>query len=192
MSGVSNEIPRLSARHYRTTACGSCSSIFRTLPDICDSFRICLRVSSALLHLVQLQSLFQLSKQSFADESCIICLQFNRLSVKKLFCRRYTELAALIEPGKTPKTDRNLILEDAIRVVTHVRAENNQLRQLNKFLEEKVQMHEHARGQALYQHTVQMQGGLHPVRQSAANPNNASTSGVFPPSKTANISSSDC
>lgn len=75
--------------------------------------------------------------------------------------RRYSELASLIEPGKAPKTDRNLILEDAIRVISHMRAENNQLRQLNKFLEEKVRDHEQAKGQALYQQTMQMQGGLH-------------------------------
>jgi hypothetical protein len=74
---------------------------------------------------------------------------------------RYTELAALIEPGKQPKTDRNLILEDAVRVISQLRAENNQLRQLNKFLEEKVQGFERQRGQALYQQSLQLQGGLH-------------------------------
>jgi hypothetical protein len=90
-------------------------------------------------------------------------------------------LAALIEPGKPPKTDRNLILEDAIRVVSQLRAENNQLRQLNKFLEERVQMHEQARGQALYQQSVQMQGGLHPCQPNIVNPNQASTSGKSQP-----------
>ena len=64
---------------------------------------------------------------------------------------RYTELAALIDPSKTPKTDRNLILDDAVRVITQLRVENNQLRQLNKLLEERVQEQEAPRGQALYQ-----------------------------------------
>ena len=73
---------------------------------------------------------------------------------------RYAELAALIDPGKPPKSDRNLILEDAVRVINHARAENNQLRQLNKFLEDKVQEHEQTRSQALYRHSMQLQGGL--------------------------------
>lgn len=73
---------------------------------------------------------------------------------------RYTELAALIDPGKAPKTDRNLILEDAVRVIGQLRVENNQLRQLNKLLEERVQEQETKRGHALYQQSLMMQGGL--------------------------------
>lgn len=76
--------------------------------------------------------------------------------------RRYTELAALIDPSKAPKTDRNLILEDAVRVIGQLRVENNQLRQLNKLLEERVQEQEAKRGHALYQQSVMMQGGLNP------------------------------
>jgi hypothetical protein len=75
---------------------------------------------------------------------------------------RYTELAALIDPNKPPKTDRNLILDDAVRVISQLRVENNQLRQLNKLLEERVQEQEAPRGQALYQSYLMSQGGLHP------------------------------
>lgn len=90
---------------------------------------------------------------------------------------RYMELAALIEPGKTPKTDRNLILEDAVRVIGQLRAENNQVRQLNKFLEERVSEQAHTRGQALYQQSLQMQGGMLP----SASKGGASTSAAAPP-----------
>lgn len=68
----------------------------------------------------------------------------------------------MIDPSKTPKTDRNLILDDAVRVITQLRVENNQLRQLNKLLEERVQEQEAPRGQALYQSYLMAQGGLQP------------------------------
>ena len=41
----------------------------------------------------------------------------------------------MLEPGKAAKTDKSSIITDAIRIVTQLRAENGQLRQLNKFLE---------------------------------------------------------
>jgi hypothetical protein len=41
----------------------------------------------------------------------------------------------VLEPGKVVKTDKTSIIADAIRIVTQLRAENGQLRQLNKFLE---------------------------------------------------------
>ena len=85
---------------------------------------------------------------------------------------RYTELAALIDPSKTPKTDRNLILDDAVRVITQLRVENNQLRQLNKLLEERVQEQEAPRGQALYQSYLMSQGGLQPPRVDGASTSN--------------------
>lgn len=88
---------------------------------------------------------------------CACCFAVSTLST-----RRYTELAALIDPNKTPKTDRNLILDDAVRVITQLRVENNQLRQLNKLLEERVQEQEAPRGQALYQSYLMSQGGLQP------------------------------
>jgi hypothetical protein len=51
-------------------------------------------------------------------------------------CRRsFAELARVLEPGKAAKSDKSSIITDAIRIVTQLRAENGQLRQLNKFLE---------------------------------------------------------
>ncbi len=48
----------------------------------------------------------------------------------------FDELARLCDPsGKMTKTDRVSIVADAIRVVQELRLQNNQLRQLNKFLE---------------------------------------------------------
>ena len=41
----------------------------------------------------------------------------------------------MLEPGKAAKSDKGSIITDAIRIVTQLRAENGQLRQLNKFLE---------------------------------------------------------
>ncbi|KAK9791342.1 hypothetical protein WJX73_001044 [Symbiochloris irregularis] len=54
---------------------------------------------------------------------------------------RFTELAKVLEPGKTAKTDKTNIIDDAMRIVTQLRGENGQLRQLNKFLEERVSQH---------------------------------------------------
>jgi len=72
---------------------------------------------------------------------------------------RFGELASLIDPGKEPKTDKPTILADAIKHVHQMRVENHQLRQLNKFLEERVAHLERERGQALYQHSLMMQHG---------------------------------
>ena len=49
--------------------------------------------------------------------------------------RSFTELSKVMDPGKAVKSDKTSIIADAIRVVTQLRAENGQLRQLNKFLE---------------------------------------------------------
>ena len=48
---------------------------------------------------------------------------------------RFAELAKVLEPGKAAKTDKTNIIDDAMRIVTQLRGENGQLRQLNKFLE---------------------------------------------------------
>lgn len=47
------------------------------------------------------------------------------------------------------KNDKTSIVADAIRAITQLRAENNQLRQLNKFLQEKVTDFEQQRAQAM-------------------------------------------
>mmetsp|Transcript_13764 Transcript_13764/g.29627 ORF Transcript_13764/g.29627 Transcript_13764/m.29627 type:complete len:304 (-) Transcript_13764:551-1462(-) len=71
---------------------------------------------------------------------------------------RFIELAKLIEPGKEPKTDKPTILGDAIKYVQQLTVENHQLRQLNKFLEERVAQYEKERGHQLYQQSLMMQG----------------------------------
>ncbi|KAF5828322.1 hypothetical protein DUNSADRAFT_17778 [Dunaliella salina] len=72
---------------------------------------------------------------------------------------RFSELAQLIDPGKDPKTDKPSILQDAIKCVQQMRMENHQLRQLNKFLEERMGQLERERGQNLYQQSLMMQQG---------------------------------
>ena len=52
-----------------------------------------------------------------------------------LCLRSFLELSKVLEPGKAVKTDKTSTIADAIRIVTQLRAENGQLRQLNKFLE---------------------------------------------------------
>jgi hypothetical protein len=75
------------------------------------------------------------------------------------------ELSKLCDPaGKGFKADRVSVVADAIRVVQQLRVENNQLKQLNKFLEERVGHYEHARAQSMFQHVAlasvgQSQGG---------------------------------
>ena len=52
-----------------------------------------------------------------------------------IMCRSFAELSKALDPRKDVKTDKTSIVADAIRVVTQLRAENGQLKQLNKFLE---------------------------------------------------------
>ena len=67
----------------------------------------------------------------------------------------FEELSRLCDPsGKTGKTDRLSIVADAIKVVQQLRVENNQLRQLNKFFEERCRHLEMSRAQTLYQQTL--------------------------------------
>ena len=56
------------------------------------------------------------------------------LTRAKLHCS-FAELSKALDPRKDVKTDKTSIVADAIRVVTQLRAENGQLKQLNKFLE---------------------------------------------------------
>lgn len=51
---------------------------------------------------------------------------------------RFTELSALLEPGKLPKTDKSAILVDAVRVVTQLRSEAQKLKDSNSNLQEKI------------------------------------------------------
>ncbi|GFR45526.1 hypothetical protein Agub_g6919 [Astrephomene gubernaculifera] len=69
---------------------------------------------------------------------------------------RFLDLARLVDPNSEPKTDKSTILTDAIKYVQQLTVENHQLRQLNKFLEERVSTLERERGQQLYQQSLMM------------------------------------
>ncbi|GIL45363.1 hypothetical protein Vafri_2608 [Volvox africanus] len=83
---------------------------------------------------------------------------------------RFLDLARLVDPGNEPKTDKSTILTDAIKYVQQITVENHQLRQLNKFLEERVSSLERERGQQLYQQSLMMsamgQGQMMPTGQA--------------------------
>ncbi|CAH2052955.1 unnamed protein product [Thlaspi arvense] len=50
---------------------------------------------------------------------------------------KFMELSSVLEPTRTPKTDKSAILDDAIRVVNQLRGEANELKETNqKLLEE--------------------------------------------------------
>lgn len=51
---------------------------------------------------------------------------------------KFMELAALLEPGRPPKTDKSAILVDAVRVVTQLRGEAQKLKDSNSDLLEKI------------------------------------------------------
>ncbi|GFP81446.1 transcription factor ilr3 [Phtheirospermum japonicum] len=48
---------------------------------------------------------------------------------------RFIELAALLEPGRPPKTDKSAILADAVRMVTQLRGEAQKLKDSNSNLQ---------------------------------------------------------
>ncbi|WOL18553.1 transcription factor ILR3-like [Canna indica] len=51
---------------------------------------------------------------------------------------RFLELGSLLEPGKTPKTDKAAILSEAARMVTQLRSESQKLKESNDSLQEKI------------------------------------------------------
>ena len=48
------------------------------------------------------------------------------------------ELGSILEPGRTPKTDKAAILSDAVRMVTQLRSEAQKLKDSNSSLQEKI------------------------------------------------------
>ncbi|CAD7694976.1 unnamed protein product [Ostreobium quekettii] len=83
---------------------------------------------------------------------------------------RFQELAKLCDP-EDPKTDKVSILAEAIKIITQLKVEAGQLRQLNKFLEERVGNQEKEKGKNLYQQSLmlqnQYQSGTPTVQQPA-------------------------
>eukprot|EP00210_Caulerpa_lentillifera_P003206 g3063.t1 len=66
---------------------------------------------------------------------------------------RFSCLANMSNPDD-PKTDKASILMDTIRAFKSLQLENDQLRQLNKFLEERVTFYEKERNLAFYQQSL--------------------------------------
>ena len=50
----------------------------------------------------------------------------------------FLELSAVLEPGKLPKTDKVVILSDAIRMVTDLQCEIEKLKESEDDLKEKI------------------------------------------------------
>ena len=51
---------------------------------------------------------------------------------------RFMELGSILDPGRTPKTDKAAILLDAIRIVTQLQGEAKKLKDSNASLQEKI------------------------------------------------------
>lgn len=64
----------------------------------------------------------------------------------------------MLRPHTSTRLQRHP-LQDTIKCVQQMRMENHQLRQLNKFLEERMGQLERERGQTLYQQSLMMQHG---------------------------------
>ena len=75
---------------------------------------------------------------------------------------RYTELSALIEPNMPPRADRGWLPDAAVQIIKQLRVENDQLRQMNKLMEERVKEKEAPYRQALHQAILMSQGALQP------------------------------
>lgn len=77
---------------------------------------------------------------------------------------RFQELAKLCDPEE-PKTDKASILSEGIKLITQLKLENGQLRQLNKYLEERIGHNEKEKGQMLYHQSLMLQGQFPPAIQ---------------------------
>lgn len=54
-----------------------------------------------------------------------------------LFSCRFLDLSSILEPGRPARTDKSAILDDAIRVLTQLRTDAQELKETNeKLLEE--------------------------------------------------------
>lgn len=59
----------------------------------------------------------------------------------KLLCasqNRFLTLGSILEPGRTPKTDKAAILVDAVRMVNQLRSEAQKLKESNSSLQDKI------------------------------------------------------
>jgi FtsZ-binding cell division protein ZapB len=67
-----------------------------------------------------------------SSKACREKLRRDRLNDK------FMELAAIVDPGKLPKTDKAAILVDAVRMVTQLRAESQKLKDSNTNLQDNI------------------------------------------------------
>jgi len=67
-----------------------------------------------------------------SSKACREKLRRDRLNDK------FVELASILEPGRSPKTDKAAILVDAVRMVTQLRGETQKLKDSNAGLLEKI------------------------------------------------------
>jgi hypothetical protein len=51
---------------------------------------------------------------------------------------RFMELGSILDPGKTPKMDKAVILGDAVRMLTQLRDEAQKLKESKKIMQEKI------------------------------------------------------
>lgn len=76
------------------------------------------------------------------------CVVFLKLSFVLLLCHyvtfafgivsRFQQLSSILEPGRTPTTDKAIILSDAIRMVNHLRNEAKNLKESHDVLQDKI------------------------------------------------------
>ncbi|GMY37092.1 transcription factor ILR3-like [Fagus crenata] len=52
--------------------------------------------------------------------------------------KRFMELGSILDPGKTPKMDKAVILGDAVRMLTQLRDEAQKLKESKKIMQEKI------------------------------------------------------
>ncbi|KAL3850816.1 hypothetical protein ACJIZ3_012698 [Penstemon smallii] len=73
--------------------------------------------------------------EPFAPSSSKACREKQR---RDRLNDKFTELGAILEPGRPLKTDKAAILVDAIRMVTQLRGETQKLKDSNSNLQEKI------------------------------------------------------
>lgn len=56
-----------------------------------------------------------------------------------LFCFRFAELCSTLEPGRPVKTDKLAILGDAVRVLSQLKSEAQEYKEMNEKLAEEIQ-----------------------------------------------------
>eukprot|EP00249_Psilotum_nudum_P018165 c26670_g1_i3 orf=389-877(+) len=109
---------------YAQTAPNQCGSMENdsSKGDSDDQDKLCIRKRSR----------DESSNGASASKACREKMRRDRLN------DRFMELSAILESGKTPKTDKATILADAVKVVTRLRTEAKQLKEETHQLKEAV------------------------------------------------------